>query len=103
MLGWSVATAVLLVAVVLASGLSWLKLAGVGSFVLRRAEPNNTLHNQALHPTARRVVDFPVFSLDSKLVVTGGRRVSLAVVPLHDTESALRSQAIHSQSQEERP
>jgi len=36
-------------------------------------------HNQALHPTARSVVVFPAFRLRSNLVVTGGRRVSLAL------------------------
>ncbi len=62
-LGSSVAAVVWLVAAVLASGLSWLQLAGVGSFALRVAKPNNTRHNQALHPTARSVVVFPAFSL----------------------------------------
>ena len=40
---------------------------------------NQQQHNQALHPTARSVVVFAAFRLDSKLVVTGGRRVSLAL------------------------
>ncbi len=64
-LGSSVAAVVWLVAAVLASGLSWLQLAGVGSFALRVAKPNNTRHNQALHPTARSVVVFPAFRLCS--------------------------------------
>ncbi len=46
---------------------------------VRAAETNQQQHNKALHPTARSVVVFAALSLDSKLVVTGGRRVSLAL------------------------
>ena len=51
-------------------------------------EPNNTQHNQALHPTARSVVVFAAFSLDSWLVVTGGRRVSLALCRARQLDAA---------------
>ncbi len=47
-------------------------------------ETNQQQHNQALHPTARSVVVFPALSLASKLVVTGGRRVSLALCRRND-------------------
>ncbi len=76
---FSVAAAVLLVAGVLASAFSWFQLCGVGYFVLWVAKRTNTRHNKALHPTARSVVVFAAFRLGSKLVVTGGRRVSLAL------------------------
>ena len=47
-------------------------------------------HNKALHPTARSVVVFPALSLGSKLVVTGGRRVSLAFCCLRAASSKAR-------------
>ncbi len=78
-LGLSVAAAALLVAAVLASGLSWFQLAGAGCYVLRVAKQPNTRHNKALHPTAASLVLFAAFRLDSKLVVIGRRRVSLAL------------------------
>ncbi len=82
MSGLMAAVACSLVAGVLASGFLWFQLASVGSNVLLVPEPNNTQHNKALHPTARSVVVFAALSLDSKLVVISGRRVSLIVVLL---------------------